>query len=432
MKNKLNIVISVLAVLALLLTACATPTTEAPKPTAAPAQPTAVPATKAPEPTKVPEVVKGDPYTIGAFLSSTGPASSLGQPEVDTVNMMAEQFNKAGGIKGPDGKMHEVVVKMYDDQSDPTKAVEAVKKIVESDKAVVIVGGTSSGASVAVNETVTKAKVPFISVASSSAIVTKADGSQHEWVFKTPQQNLPVAMVQIDWLKAKGFTKIASVGVNDAFGKDSMAAMKKAAADAKINLVWEGTFEPKTTDFSAQITAIKAAAPEAVIVHAVPAEGAPFTVQYRDLGLKFPLVHNHGIGNQAFIDTAKAAANGVMFPIGKILVIDQLAANDPQKPVIDKYIADYKAKFNKAPSSFGGHAWDAMIMVKMALEAVGPDSAKIRDYLETKIVKFVGISGIFTIDAKDHTGIGKESLVMVQIKDGKWAYVDPKDYAKVP
>jgi branched-chain amino acid transport system substrate-binding protein len=169
-----------------------------------------------------------------------------------------------------------------------------------------------------------------------------------------------------------------------------------------------------------------------LVIHATPAEGAPLTVQVRDLALEIPVLHNHGIGNQAFIDLAGDAAEGVLFPIGKLLVIDDLPADDPQKEVLDQYVADYTEFTNgSTPSTFGGHAWDSMQMAIMALEAVGPDAAAIRDYLEG-IQNFAGISGVFNLSDKDHNGIGKETLVLVQIKDGTWVYVPPEEYANVP
>lgn len=444
MKLKLNIAFTALLVVALVVAACGEAAT--PEPTIAPntvatkaaadlaaTQAAAAAAPAATEaPTEVPAPVEGDPYLVGAFFSTTGPVSSLGEPEANTVTMLVEQINTAGGVLGPDGMLHKLDLKMYDDQSDATKAVEVVKKLIEEDKATVIIGGSGSPASIAVIETVTAAGVPFISVASSSKIVNAADGTQNKWVFKTPQQNLPVALVQLDWMKAHGITKIASFGVNNAFGVDSMTALEKVAGENGIEIVWSGTFEPGSTDFSAQLTAIQGTDAQALVVHATPGEGAPLTVQFRDTGFEIPIIHNHGIGNKAFIDTAADAATGVLFPIGKLLVADQLPDSDPQKATLLQYQADYNAKFGKPPSTFGGHAWDAMMMVKGAFEAVGTDSAAIRDYLETSISNWIGISGIFNITADDHTGIGKESLVLVEIKDGGWVYVDPADYANVP
>jgi len=432
MRDKRRALLGIVTGVALIITACAPAATPAPTQPPAPTQAPA--ATEAPvgAPTEVPAPEEGEPYLLGAFFSTTGPVSSLGQPEADTMTMVVEAINAGGGVLGPDGKLHQVELKMYDDQSDATKAVEVVKKLIDEDKVPVIVGGTGSPSSIAVIETVTTAGVPFVSVASSSKIVNAADGSQNHWVFKTPQQNLPVAQVQLDWMKAHGFTKVASIGVNNAFGADSMAALNQVTADGGIEIVWEGTFEPGTTDFSSQLTAIAGTDAVALVVHATPGEGAPLTVQFRDLGFEIPIIHNHGIGNRAFIDTAGASAEGVLFPIGKLLVASQLPDSDPQKATLLQYLADYDNKYGKPASTFGGHAWDGVMMVKAAFEAVGPDSAAIRDFLETKITNFVGISGIFNISAEDHTGIGKESLVLVEIKDGDWVFVPPDQYANVP
>jgi len=372
----------------------------------------------------------GEPYKIGAFLSVTGPASSLGIPERDTILMMAEQVNAAGGIAGPDGSLHPLEVIIEDDQSDATEAVLIVKKLIEEDGVPLIIGGTGSPASVAVIDTVTEAEIPFISLASASAIIEPV--AERHWIFKTPQTNLPVAQVQGDWMVANGITQIASLGVNNAFGADSITALQSVAADLGIEIVYEGTFEPGDTDFSAQLTQVAGSGAEALVVHATPGEGAPLTVQFRDLGLEIPILHNHGIGNQAFIDLAGEAAEGVLFPIGKLLVAEGLPEADPQKEVLIQYIADYtEYTGGGTPSTFGGHAWDGMQMAFSALQAVGPDPAAIRDHLEG-IQNFAGISGVFNLSAEDHNGIGKESLVLVQIKDGGWVYVAPEAYNSVP
>jgi branched-chain amino acid transport system substrate-binding protein len=381
-------------------------------------------------PTEPPAAEEGEPYKIGIFFSVTGPASSLGVPERDTALMITEQVNAAGGIKGPDGLMHPLEIIMEDDQTNSSEAVLIVKKLIEEEGVPIIVGGTASGISIAVIDTITEAKVPFISNAASSAIIQPVE--ERYWIFKTPQTNLPVTQVQGDWMVANGITKVASFGVNNGFGADSMQALQTVTADLGLEIVYEGTFEPGDTDFSAQLTQVAGSGAEVLIAHATPAEGAPLTVSFRDLGLEIPIVHNHGIGNQAFIDLAGEAAEGVLFPIGKLLVVDTLPDTDPQKDMLLSYAADYTEFTSGAtPSTFGGHAWDSMQMTLMALEAVGPDPAAIRDYLEG-IQNFAGISGVFNLSATDHNGIGKESLVLVQIKDGKWEYVAPEEYANVP
>ncbi len=428
MRKNLTLALALLLVMMLALVACGgeeeeTPT-PAPEATEAPAEPQEV------EEPAAPEEEQGEPYKIGIFFSATGPASSLGIPERDTALMIGEQVNAAGGIEGPDGLMHPLELIVEDDQTDSTEAVLIVKRLIEEEGVPVIVGGTGSPASVAVVDTVTEAQVPFISNASSSAIIQPVE--ERFWVFKTPQTNLPVAQVQADWMAAKGISRVASLGVNNAFGADSMQALQAVAADQGIEIVYEGTFEPADTDFTAQLTQVAGSDAEALIVHATPGEGAPLTVQFRDLGINIPIVHNHGIGNQAFIDLAGEAAEGVLFPIGKLLVADDLPATDPQKGVLTQYIADYTDYTGGAtPSTFGGHAWDSMQMAIMALQNVGPDPVAIRDYIES-IQGFAGISGVFNLSPQDHNGIGKESLVLVEIKEGGWEYVPPATYEQAP
>jgi branched-chain amino acid transport system substrate-binding protein len=140
-----------------------------------------------------------------------------------------------------------------------------------------------------------------------------------------------------------------------------------------------------------------------------------------------PITLGHGVCNQAYIDTAGEAANGTVFPCGKVTVIDQLGDDDPQKAVLQQYIDDYTAFTGGDPvSTFGGHAWDG---VHMAVDALGSledglsleeQRAAVRDYLESNIKDWPGISGTFTFSAADHNGLTKDSLLFVKVENGKW------------
>ncbi len=463
-----------LIVILLIVAACARPTPEPTEPPAAP--PTQPPA----QPTEPPAPKEGEPYKLGVVVSVTGPLSALGVPERDTALMLMEKINKAGGVKGPDGLMHKLEVIVEDDATDTGKAVLAAKKLIEQDKVHVLIGSSGSPASIAMAPVATEAQIPMISLASSTAIVhpllkdfegktIKIPGKQDHtvgpgetvaylaklygvdpkaileanpdlpqqvvlpWIFKTPQENFPVSQVQADYWKARGVTKVASLGVNNAFGLDSRLAMKAVYPQAGIEIVADELFQPGDKDFRAQLTKIKGLNPEGVVIHATPGEGAPITVQYRELGFEVPIVHNHGIGAKAFIDLAGDAAEGVLFPIGKILVAEGLPDTDPQKQVLLEYIKDYEEFTGGAPrSTFGGHAWDAVMIAVQCLGKVGSDAAKLRDCFENDIKNFVGITGVFNWSPTEHVGVGKESLVLVQIKDGGWVYVPPEKYAETP
>jgi branched-chain amino acid transport system substrate-binding protein len=345
--------------------------------------------------------------------------------------MIQDQVNKAGGIQGPDGKKHDLEIIVEDDASDASKATLAAKKLVEQDNVSVLIGSSGSAPSMAMIETATQNKIPMISLAASSAIVNPV--AERQWIFKTAQESRVVVEVQVDYLKAKGITKVASLAINNAFGTDSVNAMNELYPAAGIEILASETFQPGDKDFTAQLTKIKSLNPEAVIVHATTGEGAPIAVQYRSLGFTVPLINNHGIGNQDFIKLAADSAENVLFPIGKLLVVSGLLDSDPQKAVLLKYIADYTAYTNgKAMSTFGGHCYDAVQIAVAGLKAVGSDRTKLRDYFETGVNGYVGVSGTFYMSASDHVGIGKASLVLVEIKNGTWKYIPPDQYQNVP
>ena len=138
-----------------------------------------------------------------------------------------------------------------------------------------------------------------------------------------------------------------------------------------------------------------------------------------NLKMGIPLIMSHGVANKKYISLAGEAANGVIFPAGKLPVANELPDDDPQKAVLVKYAADYKAKFDTDPNTFGGHAWDAIQVIVKAMKKVGNDKAKIRDEIEnTK--NFVGTGGIFNFSATDHNGLTKQGVVMIKIVDGEW------------
>jgi branched-chain amino acid transport system substrate-binding protein len=209
--------------------------------------------------------------------------------------------------------------------------------------------------------------------------------------------------------------------MNNAFGDSGRAEFEKAAAAGGITILGTEKFEVNDTIMTSQITNIKKLNPDAVIAWAIPPSASSFTTSYRALGLTQPLIHSHGIGNKTFIDLAGKDADGVVFPVGKLLAAEGLPDDDPQKQVLVQYATDFEARFGPR-NTFGGHAWDAINIVLDALEKAGPDRAKIRDEIE-KTQNFVGISGIFNMSAEDHNGLGLDSMIMVEIKDGQWVPV---------
>ena len=369
-------------------------------------------------------------YRIG-FVSAITGASALGVPERDVAVLIQKEMEAKGGITGPDGKKYPIKIFIHDSESKPDTTVRVVKKLIAEDKVHVVIASSLSPTSLAVVPLATEAKTVQISMASSHAIVTPV--KERYWVFKTPQSNIHVATHQVKYLKAKRYTKVASLYVNDAFGEDSRKGLATLAKDAGIDIVYEDKFERDDKDMTPQLTKVKASGAQVLIVHAIPPAASIITKQYRDLGLTMPLIHNHGVGSPRFIELAAGAAEGVIFPIGKMLVAEELPGTDPQKKVLLDFVSWYEKGTGKPRSTFAGHAWDAFQMSFMAFAKVSPTApldqarAKVRDELE-KVKNFAGTGGIFNMSPEDHVGLDERSMVLVRVEGGKWKYFPPEKW----
>jgi branched-chain amino acid transport system substrate-binding protein len=356
-----------------------------------------------------------EPYKLGAVLEISGNSSSLGVPERDTLLMLVEQLNAKGGIDG-----HPIELTILDNKSDETESVMAVKKLIEDD-VLAVLGCASSGPSMAIIDSVRKAGVPMISMAAASSIVEPV--AERQWVFKTAQSDLVTVENIITYLKENGLTKVAFLYMNNAYGDGGKVAFNAAAETNGIEVVTQEKFEASDKDMTPQLTRVKASDAQATVIWAIPPSASIVTRNYRDLGLTIPLIHSHGVGNEKFIELAQGAADGVILPIGKLMVVDQISDEDPQKQVLQDYVTQYQAKYNAKPVSFGGYAADAFNLAVKAIAKAGPDRKAIRDELE-KTTGFVGVSGIFNITPEDHNGLGVDSMVLVEIKEGKWQLLE--------
>ncbi|MFV2082117.1 MAG: ABC transporter substrate-binding protein, partial [bacterium] len=139
---------------------------------------------------------------------------------------------------------------------------------------------------------------------------------------------------------------------------------------------------------------------------------------------KIPLYNSHGVASKKFIELAGGAAEGTYLPAGKLLIVDQLAKNDPQRKVLTDYKNSYESKFGGSANTFGGHAYDAFQIAVKAIQNLVEKNTKvthatIRNELEN-IKGFVGTGGIFNFSAEDHNGLTKEGFVLIEIENGDW------------
>ncbi|MBI4495689.1 MAG: ABC transporter substrate-binding protein [Deltaproteobacteria bacterium] len=380
-----------------------------------------------------PASAQKEPYTIGAVFSVTGGASFLGEPERNTAKMIEEWVNAAGGIQG-----HPLRVIVEDTKSDEGQAVLAVRKILEKEKVLAIVGPSTTGESMAVVPIMEKAQTPLISCAAALSIVTPKEEldrimaaktfempkKQYKWIFKTPQTDTSAVEAIYDHMKKKGITKVAIITVTAGFGDFGRQELKRVAPAYGITIVSDERYGPKDSDMTAQLTKIKGTDAQALVNWSIGPPQVIVTKNWKELGMKIPLYQSHGFGSKRNIELAGGAAEGVLCPLGRLVVAEKVPAKHPQKAVIVKYKTEYEKRFKADVSTFGGHAYDALYMAVDALKAVGPNKAKVRDYLETKIRNWPGTGGVFQMSAGDHTGLKKDAFEMIVVKSGDWAFAN--------
>lgn len=353
---------------------------------------------------------------IGAVLSVTGPASFLGDPEKKTLEMYVEDINATGGVNGQ--KLQLII---YDDGAKASEALTFAKRLVDEDKIVAMVGGSTTGSTLAMIPVFEEAQIPFISLAGAIQIIQPV----RKWVFKTPHTDTMACEKIFGDLNRRNLKTIAIISGADAFGKSMRDQCVAVAPKAGITIAHEETYGPSDTDMTPQLTNIKGKAGVQAVVNTGFGQGpAIVTRNYSQLGIKLPFYQSHGVASKQFISLAGPAAEGVRLPAAALLVADKLPANDKQKLVVEYYKKTYEQRSGGQPvSTFGGHAYDGlMILVEAAKRAGSWDKAKVRDEIE-KTKDFVGTGGIVNMSPTDHLGLDLTAFRMLEIKNGDWTLV---------
>lgn len=358
-------------------------------------------------------VFAAPPVKIGALFSVSGPASFLGEPERNTAEMMVAEINKAGGIKG---RKLELIV--YDTQGDATKAVQAVNKLIKDDQVVAIIGPSTTGDSMAVIPVVEKAQIPLISCAAGIKITDPVK----KWVFKTAQNDVLAVMKIYKNLQKQKISRIAILTVSDGFGSSGREQLKLKSKEFGMQIISDETYGPKDDDMTVQLTKIRDSKAQAIICWGTNPGPAKVARNVKQLGIKIPLYMSHGVSSKKFIELAGEGAEGIILPSGRVIVADQLPKSDPQKKVLMNYVSKYRERYKVEGDHFGGHAYDAVMLLQKAMEQGGFAPAAIRDQLE-KTKKAAGIGGTFTYSPQDHAGLTSEAFVLVQIKQGNWKLI---------
>jgi branched-chain amino acid transport system substrate-binding protein len=362
-----------------------------------------------------------DTIKLGAMFDLSGRAAFIGTPTRLVAEMVVEKINAEGGING---KKIELVI--ADTNADPAKTVSIAKKFIHKDHVVAIIGPTLTDTGMAIKKVVDEGKTPTFMTVGGDPVIMGGKFGPYTWVFKSPQRSSTAVERLFIYLKEKGLTKIALLAAADGFGKDGAHWMDELAPKYGIEIIARESFGTRDTDVTAQLTKAKNSKPQAIVAWTIGPAGSIIAKNTAQLGIDTPLFQCHGLPDPKYVELAGKASEGNRMPSTKLMVADQLPDTDAQKPVIQEFIKMYKEKgYDKQfpINTHSGYAWDAIMMVANAIKKAGTDSEALRTAIE-QTKGYIGISGIYNLTAEDHNGLGVDSMVMVQVKNGTFTMAE--------
>lgn len=344
------------------------------------------------------------PILVGYYGDLSGNTSSFGQSTKNGVEMAVDEINKAGGING-----RQVQIIVEDDQGEPNKAATVVSKLVNQDRVHAILGEVASSNSLAAAPKAQEGKVPMISPSSTNPAVTQVGDYIFRVCFIDPFQGEVMAKFAANNLKAKRAAILYDF--NSDYSRGLFQFFTRSFKQLGGEIVSEQSYTQRDRDFSGQLTAIRAANPDVIYVPGYYGEVGVIANQTKQLGIKAPLLGGDGWDSPRLWELGGASLNGNY-------ISNHYSVDDPS-PAIQKFVADYKARFNILPDALAALGYDSMKVLADAIKrSGGTESAKLRDAIaQTK--NFAGVTGSITIDA-DRNAV--KPAVVLKLQDSKFVY----------
>ncbi|HJW57301.1 MAG TPA: ABC transporter substrate-binding protein [Burkholderiaceae bacterium] len=353
---------------------------------------------------------------VGVVVSATGPAASLGIPEKNTIALMPKEIG---------GKKVEYIV--LDDASDTTSAVKNTHKLISEDKVDVIIGSTVTPNSLAMISVAAESETPMISMSAAAAIVEPMDAKRY-WIFKTPQSDSLMASAIVDHMVAGNIKTVAFIGLTDSYGQNWWAQASKLLEQKGIKILANESYAPTDSSVTGQILRVIAGKPGAVLI---ASRGTPAVLPQKALkerGYAGRIYQTHGVANSDFLRLGSKDVEGTLLPAGPLLVAAQLPDSNPVKKTAMHFKTVYEKEYGAGSvSTFGGHAWDAGLMLEAAvpeaLKKAQPGTKEFRQALRDSIENMHNLvisQGIMSMSKTDHSGLDQRARLIVKIENGKW------------
>ncbi|GAA3704565.1 ABC transporter substrate-binding protein [Arthrobacter ginkgonis] len=359
-------------------------------------------------------------YKVGVLVGLTGAYAALGEPEKKAIELYFDKVNADGGI---DGKKVELVV--LDSATDEATSVNQLRKLATQEQVVAVLGPSSTGESVAIRSFANSLKVPVIALASGDNIIQPAD--EAKYMFKQYTGTTLSLEGQFAYAKEQGWSKIALLATNDGYGQAATSIAPEVAKKFGIELVASEVFNATATDVTAQLSKIKPANADSLLVWASNPANAIVAKSAAAMNFAPTLFNSPGAGSPVYVESGGAATNETLLQGSKVLAADTLDATDPQYEVTKNLVDQYQEAYSEMPGQYAANGWDGAILLENALETAAPDPSNvqaaregIRDALEGSTDKIVGVNAIYSFSPEVHGPSDLVGLTVLRVKEGEF------------
>ncbi|MGH9904048.1 MAG: ABC transporter substrate-binding protein [Pyrinomonadaceae bacterium] len=344
------------------------------------------------------------PIVIGYYGDLTGRTSNFGVSTRNGVLMAADEINKAGGING-----RQITILSEDDEGRPEKAATVVTKLIDQDRVIALLGEVASGNSLAAAPKAQSARVPMISPSSTNPAVTQVGDYIFRVCFIDPFQGEVMAKFAANTLKAK--TAAIMLDFNSPYSRGLTEFFEKSFTKMGGQVVNKQSYTQGDRDYKGQLTSIRSLNPDVIYVPGYYGEVGVIAKQAKQLGIQQPLLGGDGWDAPQLWELGGDSLNGSF-------ISNHYSVEDPS-PAIQKFVGDFRGRYNVVPDALAALGYDAMRVLADALKRAGTsEGPKLRDAIAaTK--DFAGVTGVITINAERNA---VKPAVVLKLQDGKYVY----------
>jgi branched-chain amino acid transport system substrate-binding protein len=344
------------------------------------------------------------PIVVGYYGDLTGRTSNFGVSTKNGVMMAADEINKAGGING-----RQITILSEDDEGRPEKAATVVTKLIDQDRVIALLGEVASGNSLAAAPKAQAASVPMISPSSTNPSVTQVGDYIFRVCFIDPFQGEVMAKFAANTLKAK--KAAIMLDFNSPYSRGLTEYFKRSFTKLGGQVVSEQSYTQGDRDYKGQLTSIRSLNPDVIYVPGYYGEVGVIAKQAKQLGIQQPLLGGDGWDAPQLWELGGDSLNGSY-------ISNHYSVEDPS-PAIQKFVGDFKARYNIVPDALAALGYDAMRVLGDALKRAGTTQGpKLRDAIaSTK--DFAGVTGVITINAERNA---VKPAVVLKLQDRKYVY----------